>query len=495
MSFRILLCLAFISGQLYAQTDTLVVTLEQTIDMAQSGGPEVQIAQTSFSNSYWSYQSFLADYRPQMVLSGTLPDLDRSIDAITLPDGSLKFVSQSFMRNDLNLSLNQGIALTGGRLFAGTGLSRLDVFANDNNPAFASYRSTLISVGVIQPLFGFNRLKWAKKVQPLRYEESRRGFSENLEQVAYEAANLFFDVLVAQINLEAAKRDKLNSDTLFAISQGRFEVGRIAEVELLQIELRVMDAEADLAQSQLNLQTSTERLRDYLGIKNPVTFKMIPPAAIPDFLVDVDQALDYARRYRSESIALDRRLEEAKMDVAEAKANRGVNVDLSFSFGLSQSGETIDEALSEPLDQEQFQLGLNIPIADWGKSKADMQIALSNEELTRLQVGQDRINFEREIIIRVQQFDLVRQQVKRSIKSYEIAQKRLDITRKRYRIGNILVTDLNQAIQEEANSRRTYMNALRNFWLAYYDMRRLTLFDFENNQALVRKAEDVVRGR
>ncbi|GJM32986.1 MAG: membrane protein [Saprospiraceae bacterium] len=483
------------SQSVYSQGDTLVVSLQQTIEMAQLGGPEVKIAQTSFSNSYWFHQSFLANYRPQMVLSGTLPNLDRSIQAITLPDGTLKFVGQSFMRNDISLNLNQGIPLTGGRLFAGTGLSRLDVFASDNAPAFASYRSTLISVGFIQPLFGFNNLKWAKKVQPLRYEESRRNYSENLEQVAYEAANLFFDVLVAQINLEAAQRDKANSDTLFVISKGRFDVGRIAEVELLQIELRVMDAEADLAQSMLNLQTSTERLRDFLGIQGVVNFKMIPPSEIPEFMVDAEKALDFARRYRSESVGYDRRLEEAKSDVAEAQANRGLNVDLSFSFGLSQSGETLNQALSDPLDQEQFQLSLNVPIADWGKSKADMQIALSTEELIRLQVDQDRINFEREIIIRVQQFDLVRQQVNRALKSYEIAQKRLDITRKRYRIGNILVTDLNQAIQEEANSRRSYMNALRSYWLAYYDLRRLTLYDFENNQALVRKAEDVVRGR
>ena len=72
-----------------------------------------------------------------------------------------------------------------------------------------------------------------------------------------------------------------------------------------------------------------------------------------------------------------------------------------------------------------------------------------------------------------------------------MAQKRLNLTRQRYRIGKIQVTDFNIAIQEEASGRRSYIAALRNFWLAYYDLRQLTLYDFENGIPLVRNANDL----
>lgn len=477
----------------HSQRDTLRLGLEETILLAQSDAPDVQITQTAFSNDYWRYKSYLANYRPLISLNATLPNLNRSIESITLPNGNEDFISRSYMNNGLRLSVSQGVTLTGAQIFARTSLERLDIFKTDGNEGFVNYLSTPISIGFIQPLFGFNQLKWDRLIEPMSYEESRRQYSEGLEDVAFNAANLFFEVLIAQLNYEAAQRDKANADTLYAISQGRYEVGRIAEVELLQIELSVMRADGDLGQSELDKQTSTENLRNFLGITEAVEFDLETPDEIPNFIIDAAQALQYAQRYRSDVIQLERRLEQAKMEVAQAKAQRGFSADIYATFGLSQTGKELSDAYKEPLDQELFNIGLNIPIADWGKSKAVMEIARSNEELTRLQVSQERVNFEREVLVKVQQFDQVRNQVRLASRTYEVAQKRLNITRQRYRIGNILVTDLNLAIQEEATARRGYVSALRSFWLAYYDLRRLTLYDFATDKPLARSAEESLR--
>ena len=389
----------------------------------------------------------------------------------------------------MDVNVSQRIGLTGGNFFASTGLQRLDIFATDGNVASKSYLSTPFSIGLVQPLFGFNQFRWDREIEPIRFEESKRGYSQNLEQVAFEAADLFFDILIAQLNLQAARRDKSNADTLYTITQGRFEVGKIAETELLQIELNVMNADVALAQNSLNLQTSTEQLRNYLGINRAVVFELEPPYKLPTFLIDDKKALEYAQKYRSETLAFDRRLKEAQMDVAEAVGNTGFNVDLFVSFGLSQSATEFSEAYQDPLDNERLVLGLSVPIADWGKTKSVRQIANSNNELVQMRVAQDRVNFEREVIIRVQQFDLVREQVAIALRAYEIAQQQLNITQKRYRIGKILITDLNIAINAEAAARQAYISSLRNFWLAYYDLRRLTLYDFENEKPLVRSLD------
>lgn len=478
--------LCFIALYASAQSDTLKLDLTQVVSLAVDRAPDVQIAKTALSNNYWRYQSFLADYRPQIDLDATFPNFNRSIEPITLPDGSDRFVNRSLMSNSVGLSLQQGITLTGGRIFANTGLQRIDIFSTSGGDNIKSYLSTPINIGIIQPIFGFNALKWDKRIEPVAYDEAKRGYTEDMEQVAFQAAQFFFEVLISQLNLEAAKRDKANADTLYVISQGRFEVGRIAETELLQIELRVMNADADIARSYLNLQTSTERLRNFLGITEAVDFQLTPPYDLPAFNIDTDQALGYALRYRSEKITFQRRLLEAERNVAQAKANAGPNIDLSLNFGLSQTAGSIGDAYNDPLDNERVRLGLNMPIADWGKSKARLEISKSQQALTQLQVTQEQVNFEREVIIQVQQVDLLRTQVRLALRTYEVAEKRLDISRKRYRIGKIGVTDLNIAISEEATARRGYISALQEFWLAYYQLRRLTLFDYERNEPLLR---------
>ncbi|MFT5384094.1 MAG: hypothetical protein ACI81W_001494, partial [Saprospiraceae bacterium] len=40
--------------------------------------------------------------------------------------------------------------------------------------------------------------------------------------------------------------------------------------------------------------------------------------------------------------------------------------------------------------------------------------------------------------------------------------------------------------RDQDSGRRSYYSALRAFWTAYYELRRLTLYDFEKDQPLVR---------
>ncbi len=482
--------LALLGGlSAFAQSDTINLSLQQLIRIAQSDAPDVQIAKTALNNNYWRYQSFLADYKPQIDLSATLPDFNRAIDAITQPDGSEIFKERTLMRNNVGISIRQDVALTGGTIFARTDIARLDIFASSGNDRSISYLTTPISIGFLQPVFGFNNLRWAKRIQPLVYDEAQRVYSEDMEFVAFEAAQLFFEILIAQYNLEAASRDKADADTLYQIAEGRFGVGRIAETELLQFELNARNADAELAQRTLDLQTSTEQLRDFLGIRSATYFQMDIPDELPIFGINPDTALAYAREYRSESVTFKRRLLEARRNLAQAKGETGLNVDIFASFGLQQTAPTLSDAYTSPLDNERITIGLDVPIADWGKTRARREIAQSNLELTQRRVAQDRVQFEREVLIKVQQFDLIRNQVDIARRALDIAQKKRELNRNRYLVGKVGVTDLNVAISEEINARRNYVNSLRDFWLAYYELRLLTLFDFQENRPLIKSVE------
>lgn len=474
------------SCSLIGQTDTLTLSLMQTIKIAQRDGIDLRFADVSFQNNYWQYQAFLAKLRPQLNLRGEIPNINRSIEPIILPDGTEAFINRSLMSNSARINLQQSIPLTGGQIFAQTGLRRIDLFSAVNNTNI-SYLSTPVSVGFVQPIFGFNSLKWEKRIAPLQYEESIKQYSEDFEKIAYDATGYFFEVLIAQLNLQAAYRDKANADTLYVISKGRYDVGKIAETEVLQMELQAMRANTTLSESILNLQTATERLRNFMGIQQEVAFKLFPPEDIPTFETDASEALELANRNRANALARQRRMLEAERSLAQARANTRPSFDLYASFGLSQTANNLEEVYRKPLDQEVFTLGFDIPIADWGKSNAAKQIAKANAELVRLQVEQDAVNFEREVLVRVQQFKLVKNQVDLAKRAYDLAQRRLDITQKRYLIGKIGPTDLNLAITEESSSRRSYYSALSSYWLAHYYLRGLTLYDFENGVSLVKE--------
>ncbi len=89
----------------------------------------------------------------------------------------------------------------------------------------------------------------------------------------------------------------------------------------------------------------------------------------------------------------------------------------------------------------------------------------------------------------VRQFELLRNQLRISKKSDEVANERYNVAQNRYLTGKVDITNLNIALSEKDAAKRSYINALRDFWLAYFDLRRLTLYDFSSG-ALLYTAED-----
>ena len=74
-------------------------------------------------------------------------------------------------------------------------------------------------MGYSQPIFGFNELKWDRKTEPLRYEESKRAYVEEMEDISSNATDLYFDYLTAQVELQIAQFNLANNDTIFNIEQ------------------------------------------------------------------------------------------------------------------------------------------------------------------------------------------------------------------------------------------------------------------------------------
>jgi hypothetical protein len=69
-----------------------------------------------------------------------------------------------------------------------------------------STTESLMDIGYTQPLLKFNSLKWDKKIEPLKFNESKQAFIESQEKIAITVTEYFFDLLLAQVNLVLPKR-------------------------------------------------------------------------------------------------------------------------------------------------------------------------------------------------------------------------------------------------------------------------------------------------
>ncbi len=457
--------------------------LKSVVAMARENSLVSLQAENRKENSYWIYKTFQSNYKPQLTLSGALPDFNRTISPITLPDGRDAFVNRSLARSDASLQLSQAVGLTGGTIFIGSQLQRIDILEGAGEGV--SYASNPLIIGFNQPIFGFNEFKWDREISPIRYQESIRRYSEDLERVSQQAADLFFDLLLAQISLEISQKNLANNDTIYRIAQGRYQLGKIAENDLIQLELNLLTSQQQVARAKLDLETTRLNLNTYIGRPDNEAIRLAIPAEIPTFSIDVETAIEQAKNNREEFLSYKRRRLEAQRDVAQARGESGVILNLTGTFGLASQSEEFGSLYDQTQDQQRVRLGLEVPILDWGRQKAIRRTAEANRELVNNTVTQEEINFRQEILTLIKQFDILREQVRTAKKADELGQKRYDIAQNRYLVAKISITDLNLALQEKDQKKQQYLQALREFWNAYYQIRRLTLYDFESNTPLL----------
>lgn len=475
---------------LFSQQTTLNLSLEEVIQLAKDQSPMAIMSRHRFRGSHWEYRTHMAKFRPGLTLNSTIPELTRSIEKITVEEGDI-FVQRSLMNSTVEVSLMQNIAPTGGSIFMTSGLQRIDNFKADENPL--SYLSSPVSIGFRQPIKAFNSFRWEKKIEPLKYEEAQKTYIDAMESVSQRAVMNFFNLILAQVNLQIAMTNYANNDTLFRIAQGRYNIGTIAENELLQMELAFLNAGTALNEAKIQLEINKYRLRSFLGFNETVNIELIIPAEIPEFEVDVVKALQEAKQNSPEIISLQRQMLEADQSVAQAKAERVLTAEMFASYGLTQKDYTIPDAYQNFQDQERIRIGLEIPILDWGLRKGQYRMAQSNQEVVRTNVQQSEIDFEQEVMLQVMQFNLQDDQVRIAAKADTIAQSRYDVTKQRFLIGNVDVTDLNIALTEKDAAKRSYLSALNNYWSYYFNIRQLTLFDFEKQTPLTEDFEALLQ--
>ena len=485
-SWLLTLCLFFLVPLTsLAQPDSLAnveqFTLQEIVQLALDRSPRALQAETRKEVAYWRWRSFRSNYRPQLALQGTLPNFSRTNQTVQQPDGSYAFRRVSNNLTDLYLTASQSIGITGTEFFVSSGIERFDDFSTDET----TYSSRPARIGLRQSLFGFNELRWDRRVEPLYYEEANRDYVVQREAIAQDATERFFAVLLQQVNLALAQKNLANNDTIFQIGQGRYNLGRITEDQLLNLELNVMNSRQEVAQAQLELETSTLALNSFVGLGEGQPLTVAPPSGVPQFAIDDQVAVQQALANNPDMISFQRRVREAESEVARSRAQNGFRADLEATYGLTDRGNSFADVYNEPENEQIVELGFRVPVLDWGRSKSRMKQAEAILKLQQYTVEQERVNFRQGVYTQVRTFAMQRDQVKITEVADDIAQRRYDIAKQRYLIGKIDITDLSIALREKDEARRRYIESLRDFWLNYYEVRMLTLYDFAKGKALL----------
>jgi outer membrane protein len=481
VKFRLLITL-LLSGIVFKtsiaqEEDTAVykLSLQNAIDLAVAQSSAIKYAQNRDVNAYWQFKNYLTRFRPQLVLTGDLPKFENTTSPITQPDGSIKFKQIRRLSTSANLSLNQSIAQTNTSIYAASSAYGI----NDMLSEQREFSGSPFYIGFTQPLFSYNWAKWYKKMAPLDYEQSQRDFLETVEEIAHRTTAYFFNYLRIQTNYALAKSNLENSQANLEIAEVRRKLGTISENDYSRIRLAVLNAQKSLRDADMDLRNADFSLKSYINLDQSIKIELAIPLEMTLFYIDPDKALEEAKENKDDVINFQRRLIAADRDLEKAKRDNSLSATLSGSYGLSNSSEMLGGVYKQPEQQQFVRLSVRVPILDWGRSASQVKLAESQRDLVLYDVDRDIRDFERRVVVEVERFNLLKDQLITAEEADKVAENGYKIAQKKFQNGEISITELKISLGERESAKRDYIRSIQDYWISYYYIRILTLYDFE----------------
>lgn len=460
----------------------LKLDLQKSIKLATDSSLLAFRTKNVYLSSYWAHRSYKAARLPSLTLNTTPLEYNR--DFVSRYDSEKNidvYRKQQRLYSDAGLSLNQNFDLTGGRFFVDSKLGYMRSFGENS---YSQFTTIPIRIGYSQSLFGFNSFKWEKKIEPLKYEKAKKQFLSSREEISETVISYFFNLAMSRMEYDLAQDNVTSSDTLYRMGSDRQQIMSISQSDLLTLKLDAVNARNSLQNAESSLKRNMFSFVSFLNLDKETQVELILPERPVKLLISADEALEYARQNNPDFMSYLQEEREAEREVERTTKSSTFDASFYVSVGFNQVGETFSKAYRNPLEQDIASIGITIPLLDWGVRKGKVNMAKNNLNVIKISIEQNKAALEQNVVMTVNDFNIQQNQISSAEEAVELATLAYNVTKDRFMIGKADLNSLTLSLNRLNTAQRNYISTLRDYWLNYYKLRRLTLYDFFGQEIL-----------
>jgi len=467
---------------------TAPLTLEECVARALEKNFDVSLQRLTTSSAANDVQIAKGTYDPVLGLdtSRTFNKSAPDTTIITTTDpttGAVTTSSQSSFStksttDDTRLSVSQKI-VTGATVTATGVLDR-----NERRPSTTSGLNPAYTgnVGLVvkQPLLkgagtGVNRA--AIERAKLGLSRSNSDLKSTVLTVVRNVESAYYNLVFAREQREVRRFSLEVAQKLLEENKARRATGVATDLEVLQSEVGVANAQRDLVLSNQTVRNNEDSLMQLIGrfefdqVPGKVRFNDESTPA-----VSFDQSFKLARDNTPDYLSSALAIEQYKLDVKTTKNARMPQVDLTGQVGQASKENSYNRASNEVWNGKGYNWQLDLSVSmPWGM-RADSaryrsaQIVLTREQ-THLQQIEQNILVQVRSVIRAVETSL--ENVRITSLALELSQKQFEQEKARYEAGLSTFRFVQQSQAELDTARVNALQAKVNLRFAYADLSKL----------------------
>ncbi|MCR9288607.1 MAG: TolC family protein [Bacteroidetes bacterium] len=457
------------------------LTLQGALDIAESGSPNIQRSLLNIEQYQHSLRAERASLKSRFSL--TLNPFNFSntrrfdnqfsqwfTNEETSSSGTFQ-VEQPILRTDGSIGLFNTLSWRSNK-------TEIANFGENENKAF--YNNLYLVLN--QPLFTYNRRRMALDELELNYENANLDYSIQRLTLEKTITSQFFDVYLAQLNLDISQEELENTTKNFEIVKNKVEAGLLAQEELYQAELNFANAQLSVQDNELGLANAEELFKREIGMNLNEDIQLITELDAEEVLIDLERAVEYALESRMElkqrQISIDRSL----FEMERVKSMNEFRADVQLTLGIFGDNENFGKVYNSPTSNPAVGLSVNIPIWDWGERNARIQAQEVSMKSQKLDLEQDKIQMRMDIRRAYRSVQTQMPRIAIARKNVENAERTYDINLERYINGDLSGIDLNQFQTQLSSKKIELARSLINYKTQLLDLKILTLYDWEKQE-------------
>lgn len=479
-------CIYAFSLSMHAQSEH-TLTLDESIEIAKNKSYSMLMLGEDLKIAEYNLKSATSRLKTHIDMSISTPQYTETIESWKDTTGITFYYPVKELGYSTVLTINQPLP-TDGNIFIQNMVSSGE---NLNN----NFRSSRIRsrIGFTQPLhsfYAYNSIRSSLKRAELDYERSSKQYRREELNLVYQVSSAYYNLLSLQRSTEIAHLDLERQMEAHEISRNKYAAGLIREVDALQMEVDLAEAQNNHDIAILNEVSAKNSFKELLGLDLDDAITLDSELDYDIVIVDPVLAVEMALKNRLEVREQEIQIELQKLSIKEQRARgmiRGsidgyferAGVDQQTGVGLVSS---IKNSYSNLLDRNaSYGVGLTItiPILDWGENRA--LVRASESRLKQYNYRKEEV--EREIETEVKNLiasinsNLKRLQVLE--RNVAVAEKSFDITRQRFSDGDIDSQGLALERNRLNNAYTSHLRAYINYQLSLADLTRKTFYDFQ----------------
>lgn len=488
-SFLFLLMISM-SSLLFAET--YLLDLEKSIVIAKQKSFDMLRLKQDLKIAEYNLKSATSRFKTHIDLNLVSPQYTETVRQFEDSTG-LSFYPVKQLNYSGNLIINQSLP-TDGNIYIRSGLSDYDDF-NGNERLF----NMNTRLGLTQPidaLYGYNSIKSSYKQASLAYERSSKQLKREELNLVYNVTSVFFNMISVQKSEEIARMNLDRQKEAYSIAKNKFDAGLIREVDALQMEVDLAEAQNNYDMAIINQSSTLNTFKELIGLELTDSVSLSSELTYKVVIVDPQKAVKLAMQNRLEIRENEIQIELSKMNIKRQKAEGMIKGDLTAYFEkIGVSNQSLNTSFSSSVNNslqdfknrpQNFGVGFNItiPILDWGENRALVNAAKAQLQQNVYRQEETKRSIEREVLNLVENLNSSLKRLQLLEKNVLVAEKSFSITRQRFSDGNIDSQALALERERLNNAYNSHLRAYINYQVMLADIMRKTFYDFQRDSSI-----------